>query len=188
MMQLVAGGLRRISSWSGALGSLARRAWAYAKYPGMAWPRAVIFDRGVRILVTDGARLSIGPDGFLGGGVAIVARFGTIDIGPRAFCGQGTIIAAQERISIGSDVLIAEYVTIRDQDHDVLRKGEEFRTAPIVIGDRVWIGAKATITRGVSIGDGAVIGANAVVTRDVPANSVAAGVPAKVIRLLDGER
>ena len=60
------------------------------------------------------------------------------------------------------------------------------RVAAIRIGDNVWIGAKATITRGVTIGDNAVVGANAVVTRDVPENAVVGGVPAKVIRFANG--
>ncbi|HEY1605326.1 MAG TPA: acyltransferase [Allosphingosinicella sp.] len=186
-MRIVARILRRISTWHGALLSLVSRAWAYAKYPGMSWPRSVTFEAGVRISVTDGARLSFGWGTVLGRGVAIFARSGKIDIGARTFFGPGTIIAAKEQIVIGSDVLIAEYVTIRDQDHDIQRKGVEFRTAPIMIGDHVWIGAKATITRGVSIGDGAVVGANAVVTKDVPANSMVAGVPAKIIRFLDAK-
>lgn len=60
-----------------------------------------------------------------------------------------------------------------------------FLTAPIVIGNNVWIGAKATVTKGVSIGDNSVIAANAVVTRDIPAGTLAAGVPARVIRRID---
>jgi acetyltransferase-like isoleucine patch superfamily enzyme len=52
-----------------------------------------------------------------------------------------------------------------------------------VIGADCWIGAKAVITAGVTLGDGCVIGAGAVVTRDVPANAIAAGVPAKVVRM-----
>lgn len=53
---------------------------------------------------------------------------------------------------------------------------------PIAIGDNVWIGDKATILSGVTIGDGAVVAANAVVTRDVPAYSVVAGNPARVVK------
>ena len=57
--------------------------------------------------------------------------------------------------------------------------------APVVIGKNVWLGASVTVVPGVTIGDNAVIAAGAVVTKDVPANTIAAGVPAKVIRELD---
>lgn len=56
---------------------------------------------------------------------------------------------------------------------------------PVRIGDNVWIGGGVTILPGVTIGEGAVIGAGSVVTRDIPANTVAAGNPARVIRRLD---
>jgi hypothetical protein len=56
----------------------------------------------------------------------------------------------------------------------------------VVIGDDVWVGAKATITRGVTIGRGAVVGAHAVVTHDLPAGCVAVGVPARIVRMRDG--
>ncbi len=56
--------------------------------------------------------------------------------------------------------------------------------APVVIGNNVWIGAAATILPGVSIGDNAVIAAGAVVSRNVPADTMAAGVPARVLKQL----
>ncbi len=57
--------------------------------------------------------------------------------------------------------------------------------APIHIGNKVWIGAGAVITKGVTIGDDSVIAAGAVVTHDVPENVIAGGVPAKVIKAID---
>lgn len=57
---------------------------------------------------------------------------------------------------------------------------------PVVIGNGVWIGANVTILGGVNIGDGAVVAAGAVVTKDVPAKTLVGGVPAKVIKQLQG--
>lgn len=110
-----------------------------------------------------------------------------ITIGAYTTVNRGTFIVARESIKIGANVLIGEYVSIRDNDHafaapDTLIQQQGFVTVPVDIGNDVWIGRAAVICKGVSIGDGAVIGANSVVTRDVPPYAVAAGVPARVIK------
>jgi maltose O-acetyltransferase len=93
-------------------------------------------------------------------------------------------------ITIGDDCLVAAHTVITSQTHDVeaIAKGLLYRETnfahPVTIANNVWVGSHATILPGVSIGDGAIIGAGAVVTRDVPSHSVAAGVPARVIRKL----
>jgi acetyltransferase-like isoleucine patch superfamily enzyme len=88
-------------------------------------------------------------------------------------------ISCFQRIEIGHDVAISENLTIRDSDnHSVGAKGAH--SAPVRIGNNVWIGMNVTILKGVTVGDGAVIAAGAVVNRDVPANSLVAGVPARV--------
>ena len=79
-------------------------------------------------------------------------------------------------------------VAIRDHDHRfdgplaVPIREQGHVCAPVTIGDNVWLAGKSTVLKGVTIGDNAVVGANAVVTRDIPANAVAMGVPARVIR------
>jgi len=70
-------------------------------------------------------------------------------------------------------------------DHDLDPYDRTNRCAPIRIGNRVWVGSGAIITKGVTIDDGAVIAAGAVVTKDVLTNTVVGGVPAKVIKTID---
>ena len=90
-------------------------------------------------------------------------------------------------IEIGDNVLIAPNVIICTASHPLdyrLRdQGLEY-ALPIRIGNSVWIGAGAIILPGVTIGDHAVIGAGAIVNRDIPANCVAVGNPARVIRTI----
>jgi len=146
----------------------------------------VKLDKGVRLKATDGATLSLGDRVAIDQFADVYAKIGTLTVGNDTFVGPWTRIIARENVSIGSDCLIAESVVIRDQNHKVvageLTRKAGFTSAPIQIGNNVWIGAKATIVPGVTIGDNAVIGANAVVTEDVPPNVVVAGVPAKRIR------
>jgi len=87
-----------------------------------------------------------------------------------------------ESITIGDGVAISENVSIRDSDNHSFNQSNKKSTRPIVIGNHVWIGMNVTILKGVSIGDGAVVAAGSVVTKDIPANSLAGGVPAKVIK------
>ena len=90
-------------------------------------------------------------------------------------------IRCYNSISIGQNVAISENFTIWDSDaHEILGNGTS--TAPIVIGNKVWIGTNVTVLKGVKIGDGAVIAAGSLVNKDIPANCLAGGVPAKVIK------
>jgi acetyltransferase-like isoleucine patch superfamily enzyme len=114
---------------------------------------------------------------------------GRIEIGPQVFINRDVMIVALEAIIIGAGCRIAERVSIRDHDHrfgnpDVPIRDQGYVTSPIRIGRDCWIGCNAVILKGVSIGDGAIIGAGAVVTKSIRSRSVAAGVPARVIRSL----
>jgi acetyltransferase-like isoleucine patch superfamily enzyme len=116
---------------------------------------------------------------------------GTLSIGDRTVFGHHCTVAADDSVTIGAGCLLGELVSVRDHDHafdrsDVGILDQGRTTAPVVIGDDVWVGAKATITRGVTIGRGAVVGAHAVVTHDLPAGCVAVGVPARIVRMRDG--
>lgn len=117
---------------------------------------------------------------------------GRLTIGDDTIFGHHCTIAVHELVTIGTDCLIAEMVSIRDHDHgftrlDVPMRQQGARTRPVRIGDDVWIGAKATVVSGVTIGDHAIVAAGAVVTSDVPAGAIVGGVPARVIRQRDGQ-
>lgn len=90
-------------------------------------------------------------------------------------------IRCYNEITIGNGVAISENFTIWDSDAHQITNGSE-PTQPIVIGNKVWIGTNVTVLKGVNIGDGCVIAAGSLVTKDIPANCLAAGVPAKVIK------
>ncbi|MBQ6244275.1 MAG: Coenzyme F420 hydrogenase/dehydrogenase, beta subunit C-terminal domain [Bacteroidales bacterium] len=91
-------------------------------------------------------------------------------------------ITAADTVEIGKEATIGRDVVIRSYDgHTICQPGYR-KSAPIHIGEHVWIGQGATILKGVTIGDGAVVASGAIVTKDVPANSLVAGVPAKVIK------
>lgn len=151
--------------------------------------RGCMFETGVVLRPTDGGRILLGDCVSIGRNVNIFCQGGIVRIGNNVHIGTGSIIVAKGSIEIGSDTLIAEYVVIRDQDHQVKVHNEKIRNSgfvvkPIKIGSDVWVGAKATVLRGVEIGDGAVIGAHALVNGNIMAGSLAAGVPAKVIKNL----
>lgn len=109
-----------------------------------------------------------------------------LSFGDRVDVGENVTIRAGGRVSMGNDVLIAVGVAIISQGHPISppRWGRVV-SKPVRIGSDVWIGANATVLPGVTIGDGAIVGAGAVVTHDVPAYSLVAGVPARVIRQIE---
>lgn len=91
-------------------------------------------------------------------------------------------------IEIGDDVTMSIRVTVLTHDASTKNSIGYTRLGAVTIGDRVFIGANATILPGVSIGNDAVVGAGSVVTHDVPAGTVVAGVPARVIGTVDEMR
>lgn len=114
-----------------------------------------------------------------------------ISIGHNCMIGAYNHFTAISKIQIGCGVLTGKWVTITDNSHgdtnfntlqELPIKRCMVSKGPVIIGNNVWIGDKATILAGVTIGDGAVIAANSVVSKDVPAYSVVAGVPAKIIK------
>ncbi len=101
-----------------------------------------------------------------------------------------TAIAEHTSISIGANCLIGANVEVLDSDFHGMKITERGISnpelaAPVVIGNNVFVGNNVTILKGVSIGNGSVIANGSLVISDIPANSVAGGAPAKVIRVIE---
>jgi acetyltransferase-like isoleucine patch superfamily enzyme len=147
-----------------------------------------------RCYVGSRSRLFIGPEAEIsfGRNIYFTRNFtgdflGRITIGDGVFFQHSCTLSALDDVTIGDYALFGEQVSILDANHVVTGGCDPidyrgFVKKPVVIGRNVWVGAKATILPGVHIGDNAVIGANAVVTHDIPAYTVAVGIPARVIR------
>ena len=175
--------LRKTATAVAALRSHASVLYVVLAYPRVTVGRGVIIHPRARLRAYDGGTMVIGAGTSIGCGALLIAEGGTLEIGARGFVGEASIIVAKAGIHVGVDSLIAERVTIRDQDHTIRafpRRRAPSHAVPIIIGDNVWIGANASVLKGVAIGDDCVVGAHAVVTRDVPAGSIALGVPAVV--------
>lgn len=133
-------------------------------------------------------RITIGNEVVISRNNILSCKGGTIEIGDNTNIAQNCLIHSEERVAIGSEVIIAAYTYIvGGGNHDYSRLDVPIIRQPnlsrggITVESNVWIGARATILDGVTIHSGAVIGAGAVVTEDVPENSVVAGIPAKVM-------
>jgi acetyltransferase-like isoleucine patch superfamily enzyme len=105
-----------------------------------------------------------------------------ITIGKNVFINADCKFQDQGGIYIGDDVFIGHSVILATLDHNLDPNNRYLKPAPIHIGNKVWIGSGAIVTRGVTIGEGSVVAAGAVVTKDVPKFTVVGGVPAKKIK------
>lgn len=169
-------------------------------------------NRGIKIRLdnpSDRIYLNIAKDSIISGDFVFESNEGVIDIGSHTYIGGGTFIS-RTSITIGNNVTIAWGGYVYDHDsHSIdfmsrrkdiddelndIRKGRNFihnkdwsvvTSKPIKICDDAWIGMSVIILKGVTIGEGAIVGAGSVVTKDVPAWTVVAGNPAKVVKVLD---
>jgi acetyltransferase-like isoleucine patch superfamily enzyme len=129
-----------------------------------------------------GDSTSIGSYSFIS-----TAPNGRMRIGNDVLVNAYSVIGAADRVDIGDHCIFAAYVQITDSAHgiadpDVLTKHSEWRSAPVVICENVWLGSGTMVTMGSSIGAGSVIGAKSLVNSEIPAMSVAYGTPARVKR------
>jgi acetyltransferase-like isoleucine patch superfamily enzyme len=182
--------LRIVDAPVGAGARLWRLASLRARVRGEV-PASTQFDGPV--YAVKGTRLSLGPRCRLGRGSFFEARgAGRVRIGRHVRLNTGCVVVSHSEggVTIGDDCLIGEYVSIRDADHGT-RPGSPMRvqehvSAPVRIGDDVWIARGVVILKGVTVGNGAIVAANSVVTRDVPAMAVVGGVPARLIKYREG--
>lgn len=172
------------ASTSAALQRLVRDCLINTLIGAMVFPRGLRW-RALRMVGMDIDRCTINGGVFFGGT--------EIRIGQGTFINYGAFIDNAAPVAIGKRVSLGPRVVVLTGTHHLA--GTERRAGPplnqaVEIHDGAWIGASVTILPGVTVGQGAVVAAGAVVTTDVDANTMVAGVPARVVRTLprDGER
>lgn len=136
-----------------------------------------LISSGTEVSVDRGGALSIGRRISMRNGSRLTVRKnGTLKIGSNFYMNSGCLISAHDSITIGDNVEFGPGVLVYDQDHDFRVEGglaaKKFITAPVVIGNNVWIGANSIILRGTIIGDNCVIGAGSILKGTFPPNSV----------------
>jgi acetyltransferase-like isoleucine patch superfamily enzyme len=134
-------------------------------------------------------RLEVGDGTLFEPGVWVtIADAGRVRIGSGSFLNRNVMVASHELVEIGDHCMFANGCFVTDANHrfddpDQPITWQGFTTkGPTRIGDNVWCGANVVVTSGVTIGERCVVGANSVVTSDIPAFSIAAGAPAKVLK------
>ncbi|MBX2857530.1 MAG: acyltransferase [Cellvibrionaceae bacterium] len=115
---------------------------------------------------------------------------GQINIGHYCLISPGVTVSSAQSIRIGDNCMLAAQCYLSDSDwHGIYNRIRPFRcSAPITLHDNVWLGLRSVICKGVIIGENSIIGAGSVVTGDIPANVIAAGNPARVIKTLNPNR
>jgi len=153
----------------------------------------VFFGRGLQLQCGKRGTIRFGRFTWIGDGTKIRCHEGEVAIGPKTVLGQECTISAYGRVEIGEQCVIADRAMFIDFDHGIVEVERPIRVQgiykqPVTVGSNVWIGYGACVLRGAAVGDNSVLGTYAVVTRDIPANAVAAGIPARVIRMREAPR
>lgn len=146
----------------------------------------VFIGQSCRFIIHKGGRVKIGRNVNLADNTELQTR-GYLSIGEKVTINRYSRIICYNKIEIGDNVVIAQFVSILDHDHRFLMQEsnlnfEGYNTDEIKIGDNVWIGDKVTILKGVSIGRNVIIGAHSLVNKSIPDNCIGVGNPCKVVK------
>ena len=183
---------------------LVRRILTFGIRRKMVASSSAVFYSSTKVfnLLNDPSKISVGDQSYVRGELHVFGYGGQISIGKRCFVGEGTRIWSGNNVQIGNDVLISHNVNIIDtnsHETDHIERAEGFshliskgfptgsvniNTAPITIGNYVWINFNSIILKGVTIGEGAIIAAGSLVTKDVPPFTLVGGNPARMIKQL----
>jgi acetyltransferase-like isoleucine patch superfamily enzyme len=166
-----------------------RWAWLRIRWRGRLQTDGLCFvGPGVKFEIGRNAVVKLGRWCWIGHGTKIRAHEGVVKIGAKSVLGQECTISSFQHVEVGRECIVADRVMMIDFDHGVVEVERPIRLQGIYkrdvkVGHNCWIGYGACILRGVTVGDNSVIGTSSVVTKDLPANSVSAGIPARVLRM-----
>jgi acetyltransferase-like isoleucine patch superfamily enzyme len=162
--------------------------WFKLRNPHVITEGFVFLGRRVEIYARRGyGRLVLGRWVHIGQGNAIRCHEGTLRIGDKCVFGKENTVNCYLDVEFGAATIVADWVYVCDFDHvftdiTIPIKDQGVVKSPVRIGPDVWVGTKVSVLRGVTVGRGCVLAAHALVNKDIPAYSVAVGVPARVIR------
>jgi hypothetical protein len=148
----------------------------------------VFLGRRVEVAARPGyGRVILGRWVHVGDGTSLRAHEGTLRVGDKVVFGRGDTVTCYLDVEIGARTLVADWVYITDFDHrfdhpDLPIKDQGIVKSPVRIGPDCWLGVKVSVLRGSVVGHGCVVAAHAVVRGEIPDQSVAAGVPARVLK------
>jgi len=162
--------------------------WFKLRNPHVITEGFVFLGRNVELYARRGyGRLVLGRWVHIGRGNAIRCHEGTLRIGDKCVFGKENTVNCYLDVEFGAATIVADWVYVCDFDHvfadiTIPIKDQGIAKSPVRIGPDVWVGTKVSVLRGVTVGRGCVLAAHALVNKDIPAYSVAVGVPARVIR------